>query len=234
MASERMSRSRATSWVTLATDDRGRPVSRSDSATLPGLADHLRFLVSGTHTTVRMALRLKSSDCTTTTGRRYPGPEPCGSPRSAQHTSPWAITTRSTGGTQPQLRGRTHPGSRRPRAPQARNRSMRSARLASAGRRTRAALSCKPRFASDPRAWQVARPSRTRHSARTRQSSYPEYNRERWPQAGSCQPSLTWRLAPVALRTRGRTPSRAPPARIGMPPRTGPPTRGHPRAMAPR
>lgn len=55
-----------------------------------------RTLVSGTQTTVRIALRLNASDWTTTTGRRKPGADPAGSDRSAHQTSPWAITNRLT------------------------------------------------------------------------------------------------------------------------------------------
>jgi hypothetical protein len=54
----------------------------------------LRLLVSGTQTTVARRLLLSDSPCTTRTGRRNPGPDPTGSGRSAQQTSPWAFTTR--------------------------------------------------------------------------------------------------------------------------------------------
>jgi len=54
----------------------------------PGLiyreAARARFEVSRQMTTVRMRLRLKRLFCTTTQGRRYPGPEPSGEPKSIQ------------------------------------------------------------------------------------------------------------------------------------------------------
>src|SRR5206468_11771804 len=85
--------SSATICETFATDSLGSPVALCDSSTLPGAFAHFTLLVSGTHTTVAMRLLLMASPCTTTRGRRKPGPEPMGSGRSAHHTSPRAITT---------------------------------------------------------------------------------------------------------------------------------------------
>ena len=92
--SVRSVRSRAMICETLATESFGRPVSRARKSTLPGASAHRSVLVSGTHTTVAMRLRLRGSPWTTTTGRRKPGPDPVGSGKSAQHTSPCAITIR--------------------------------------------------------------------------------------------------------------------------------------------
>lgn len=86
--------SRLTICETLATESLGSPVTRGDSITLPGAFAHLTLLVSGTHTTVAIRLRLKGSPCTTTTGLRSPGPDPIGSGNSAHQTSPCEITTR--------------------------------------------------------------------------------------------------------------------------------------------
>jgi hypothetical protein len=49
-------------WDALATDSFRKPVTRFGSRTFPGAGAHLRFVVSGTQTTVRMALRFSASD----------------------------------------------------------------------------------------------------------------------------------------------------------------------------
>jgi hypothetical protein len=85
--------SSTTTCDTFATESFGRPVRRVLRRRFPGALPHLRLLVSGTHRTVAILLRLNESPCTTTTGRRNPGPEPVGSRRSAHQISPWAITT---------------------------------------------------------------------------------------------------------------------------------------------
>jgi hypothetical protein len=81
-------------WETFATDSLGRPVTRAGRERLPGAPAHFRLLVKGTQTTVATRLRFTESHWTTTTGLRYPGPEPTGSGRSAHQTSPWEITIR--------------------------------------------------------------------------------------------------------------------------------------------
>ena len=58
------------------------------NATLPGSAASLMLSVSETTTTVRIALALKWSSETMTTGLRYPGSEPRGSGKSAHQISP--------------------------------------------------------------------------------------------------------------------------------------------------
>src|SRR5262249_16748907 len=83
---------------TLATESKGSPVDLGESITFPGASAHLVLLVSGIQTTVAIRLRFSESPCTTTIGRRNPGPEPVGSGRSAHQTSPWEITTRSAPG----------------------------------------------------------------------------------------------------------------------------------------
>ena len=50
-------------------------------------------VVNTTEITVRIRLRLKSSDWTTSTGRRYPGSEATGSGNSAHQTSPRRTTS---------------------------------------------------------------------------------------------------------------------------------------------
>ena len=84
--------SRATVSETFATESFGRPVSRAAISTFPGASAHFRLLVSGTHRTVTILLRLKGSPCTTITGLRNPVPEPNGSWISAHQISPWEIT----------------------------------------------------------------------------------------------------------------------------------------------
>ena len=84
--------SSAITCETFATESFGRPVRRDWRTTFPGASAHFRLLVSGTHRTVAILLRLKESPCTTITGRRNPGPEPVGSGRSAHQISPWEIT----------------------------------------------------------------------------------------------------------------------------------------------
>jgi hypothetical protein len=78
---------------TTATEFCGRPVIREERWMLPGAKAHLKLLVRGTQRTVAILLRFKLSDCTTTTGRRNPGPDPFGGGRSAHQISPWEITT---------------------------------------------------------------------------------------------------------------------------------------------
>lgn len=86
--------SKVTTCETFATESFGRPVRRASRSTFPGASAHFRLLVSGTQRTVAILLRLNGSPCTTTTGRRNPGPEPAGSGSSAHQISPWEITTR--------------------------------------------------------------------------------------------------------------------------------------------
>jgi hypothetical protein len=62
-------------WETLATDSFDSPVNRGSRRTLPGASAHFKLLVSGTHTTAAIRLRLKASPSTTTTGRRNLEPE---------------------------------------------------------------------------------------------------------------------------------------------------------------
>jgi hypothetical protein len=85
--------SSTTTCDTFATESFGRPVREVSRRTFPGASAHFKLLVSGTHKTVAILLRLNESLWTTTTGRRNPGPEPAGSGRSAHQISPWAITT---------------------------------------------------------------------------------------------------------------------------------------------
>jgi hypothetical protein len=85
--------SNVTIWETLATDSFESPVTPGGSSTFPGAVAHFMLLVRGTQTTVAIRLRFNASPCTTTTGRRNPGPEPRGSGRSAHQTSPCAMLT---------------------------------------------------------------------------------------------------------------------------------------------
>jgi hypothetical protein len=55
-------------------------------STLPGASTRRRFEVSTTAMTVRRRLRLNASSCTISSGRRNPGSDPPGSPRSAHQT----------------------------------------------------------------------------------------------------------------------------------------------------
>lgn len=66
------------------------PVIFDSRSTFPGASAQRSVLVSGTHTTVSIRLRLNASPCTTMTGRRKPGSEPEGSGRSAHQISPCA------------------------------------------------------------------------------------------------------------------------------------------------
>ena len=73
---------------TFATESLGRPVIAAVNSTFPGAFAHRRLLVSGTQIAVAKRLRFRASPWMTMTGRRKPGPEPTGSGKSAQHTSP--------------------------------------------------------------------------------------------------------------------------------------------------
>jgi hypothetical protein len=66
----------------------GSPVALSERRTFPGAAAHFTLLVKATQTAVAIRLRFKGSPCMTSTGRRNPGFDPRGPPRSAHHTSP--------------------------------------------------------------------------------------------------------------------------------------------------
>lgn len=80
-------------WETLATDFFGSPEILLDRRTFPGAAANLKFDVMTTAITVRILLRLKSSDCTIRNGRLYPGSEAEGFGSEAHHISPLFITT---------------------------------------------------------------------------------------------------------------------------------------------
>src|SRR5450759_5047425 len=77
--------SRVTICETFDTDSFGSPVALSDRRTLPGADAHFTLLVKATQTAVAIRLRFKASP---STGRRKPGFDPRGLPRSAHHTSP--------------------------------------------------------------------------------------------------------------------------------------------------
>ena len=77
---------------TFATESLGRPLSDAGTNTLPGASARRRFEVRTTAMTVRIRLRLKAFDCTTTTGRLKPGSEAVGSRNYAHQISPRSIT----------------------------------------------------------------------------------------------------------------------------------------------
>src|SRR5579859_858064 len=74
------------------------PDTRRGRSTLPGALISRRFEVTLTTTVVDKADALNLSDCTTTTGRRYPGADPAGSPGSAHLISPRRTTTPGAAG----------------------------------------------------------------------------------------------------------------------------------------
>ena len=76
------------------TESRGSLLSRRESNTLPGASASTRFDVIAITIKVAMRLRLNESAWMISTGRRKPGPDPCGSASSAHHTSP-RLTTNS-------------------------------------------------------------------------------------------------------------------------------------------
>jgi len=100
-------RSSVTSCDTFATESFESLVARAGRSTFPGASAQRRLLVRGTHTTVAMRLRLNESPCTTSTGRRNPGADPAGDPRSAHQMSPWLITSHSTRAPVDPLRAQT-------------------------------------------------------------------------------------------------------------------------------
>ncbi len=197
--------SRVTIWETLATESLGRPVSRGERRTFPGASAQRTLLVSGTHTTVAILLRFRASPCTTTTGRRKPGPEPAGSGRSAHQISPWEITNRCAprcGGTLWRrtnlLVGRVW---RRP------DPWPRSPGLVRAGPRTRRGHACRADCATSPCGAQAAPPPRTRRRGLRPLFSYSEYNyrlclrqvrplRGRRREMGTCLTNYTCSVAP--------------------------------------
>jgi len=104
------SRSKATIRETLATESFGNPVTSDDNETFPGASAQRRLLVSGTQTTVEIRLRFSDSPCTTTTGRRNPGPDPVGAGKSAHQTSPWPTTIQYALKYDARPQPKTHPG----------------------------------------------------------------------------------------------------------------------------
>ena len=92
-SSVRNSLSRVTTCEVLATESFRNPESLAGTSTLPGASTSRRFAVRTTAITVRMRLRLNASLWTITTGRRKPGSEPSGSPKSAHQTWPRSTTT---------------------------------------------------------------------------------------------------------------------------------------------
>lgn len=81
-------RSKVMSCETLITEAFGSPASDFAKRTLPGAAAKARLDVTTATMTVAMRLSLKGFDCTTTTGRRKPGPDPVAAGREAHHNSP--------------------------------------------------------------------------------------------------------------------------------------------------
>jgi len=168
------SRSTVMIWEALATESLERPVARAGSRTLPGASAQPRLLVNGTHTIVRMRLRLSVSPWTTRTGLRKPGPEPVGSGKSAQYTWPWVITI-------PRFAASVLPPLRRP--DQTEYRSLRthgsSPRLRLQGRgarRTRPQLRCRPGFGTSSSAGTAAQHQRKPYQEWKSRFSYREYN----------------------------------------------------------
>src|SRR5262245_53622936 len=149
---------------------------RAGSRTFPGAVAHFRLLVNGTQTTVAIRLRLIASACTTTIGRRKPGPEPLGSGRSAHQTSPWATVTSLYGSRHGgKLLARNDPLVRQSR--RAFGSSLRSHDRERGGPRIQRERGCTPRSVNASFAGPTARPPRTRRRGLTPLSSYPEYNR---------------------------------------------------------
>src|SRR5580658_9172945 len=75
------------------TESLPRRLSRRRNIMFPGAAAKRRFDVMTAAMTVLIALWLKASDCTISTGRRYPGSEARGAGRIAHQISPRFITT---------------------------------------------------------------------------------------------------------------------------------------------
>ena len=73
---------------TFTTESLGKSDCCEDSWTLPGASANLRLVVKATTMTVLIILRLKLLVWTTSTGRRYPGADPCGSFSVAHQISP--------------------------------------------------------------------------------------------------------------------------------------------------
>lgn len=88
MRSTSRERSIVTIWLMFITDAFGRDPVPFERRTFPGAAVSARFDVITAAVTVEIALRLNESADTTTTGRRKPGSEPSGSPRSTHQIDP--------------------------------------------------------------------------------------------------------------------------------------------------
>ena len=90
--SVKKSRSTVITCETLATESFGREAALAGMSTFPGASTSRRFDVRTRARTVRSRLRLKASLCTISTGRRNPGSEPAGSPKSAHQICPRSTT----------------------------------------------------------------------------------------------------------------------------------------------
>ncbi len=88
MRSTSRERSIVTIWLMFTTDAFGRDPVPFGRRTFPGAAASATFDVITTAITVEIALRLNESADTTTTGRREPGSDPSGSPRSTHQIDP--------------------------------------------------------------------------------------------------------------------------------------------------
>src|SRR5690606_30034972 len=88
----RIVRSIVISCETLITEALGSPDSDLFRRTLPGASARARLDVMTATITVEIRLALKAFACTTSTGRLYPGPEPCGEGSDAHQTSPRLIS----------------------------------------------------------------------------------------------------------------------------------------------
>ena len=85
------------SCETLATESLFNPVLLPANKTFPGAAASFKLDVMIATMRVLMRLWLKSLDCTTTIGRRKPGPEPLGSDSEAHQISPRFASTLTPG-----------------------------------------------------------------------------------------------------------------------------------------
>ncbi len=156
----RASRSSVTNSDALAAESFGNPEVRAVSNVLPGASAQRKLLVRGAHTTVAIRLRLSASPCTTTTGRRKPGPDPFGSGSAAHQISPCATSTTRCAAASARLPPQRS-GLRRTRPDPLPDSSPRSPRRAHADRATRRALRRKAGCATSSNVARAAQPRGT-------------------------------------------------------------------------
>ena len=134
------------------------------------------FDVTVAQIAVRIALSLNSFDCTISTGRRNPGPDPCGSPSDAHQISPRRTTISLAAGIAFVPSRKVGRGRNRRRGPRTPRQAVRALRKTSRSSRTQSRRLHRVRFETSLAAWRAARLPRKWRPVWRLPSSHPKYN----------------------------------------------------------